>query len=198
MRLRLRPVKPDARPASGVPPTRSLADPAQPPAGVRQGGQAPEEGAAGGDHGAAARLPHAGKKRNGPGSAAVPEAALLGAVAASMPAGCHPHLLAVSMVLHSLALFATLRAAWPLAATCTCLACKGWPEAPDAEPSTSFLSLWPSLPRQQLRWELGSPLFGLLLRHYAPDDTYMVYKVGTEFRGTPVPRGRCRLLLTLA
>ena len=30
----------------------------------------------------------------------------------------------------------------------------------------------------QLRWELGSPLFGLLLRHYAPDDTYQLWKVG--------------------
>lgn len=34
----------------------------------------------------------------------------------------------------------------------------------------------PALP--QLRWELGSPLFGLLLRHYAPDDTYTMWKVG--------------------
>ncbi|KAL4444592.1 hypothetical protein ABPG77_002409 [Micractinium sp. CCAP 211/92] len=36
--------------------------------------------------------------------------------------------------------------------------------------------------RMQLRWELGSPLFGLLLRHYAPDDTYMVYKMGNLLR----------------
>ncbi|KAL4448118.1 hypothetical protein ABPG75_005337 [Micractinium tetrahymenae] len=36
--------------------------------------------------------------------------------------------------------------------------------------------------RMQLRWELGSPLFGLLLRHYAPDDTYTVYKVGNLLR----------------
>ena len=26
----------------------------------------------------------------------------------------------------------------------------------------------------QLRWELGSPVFGLLLRRYAPHDTYEV------------------------
>lgn len=36
--------------------------------------------------------------------------------------------------------------------------------------------------KMQLRWELGSPLFGLLLRHYAPDDTYSVYKVGKLLR----------------
>ena len=30
----------------------------------------------------------------------------------------------------------------------------------------------------QLRWELGSPIFGWLLRHYAPDDTYHCTKVG--------------------
>ncbi|PSC68048.1 Ankyrin repeat domain-containing 13C [Micractinium conductrix] len=36
--------------------------------------------------------------------------------------------------------------------------------------------------RMQLRWELGSPLFGLLLRHYAPDDTYTVCKVGKRLR----------------
>lgn len=35
----------------------------------------------------------------------------------------------------------------------------------------------PTPPCTQLRWELGSPLFGLLLRHYAPDDTYTVHKV---------------------
>ncbi|GAB4821203.1 hypothetical protein N2152v2_008249 [Parachlorella kessleri] len=34
----------------------------------------------------------------------------------------------------------------------------------------------------QLRWELGSPLFGLLLRRYAPDDTYTLHKVGTRLR----------------
>lgn len=34
----------------------------------------------------------------------------------------------------------------------------------------------PDGPASQLRWELGSPLFGLLLRHFAPDDTYTVHK----------------------
>jgi len=34
----------------------------------------------------------------------------------------------------------------------------------------------------QLRWELGSPVFGLLLRKYAPHDTY-------EVRPRPCPGG---------
>lgn len=34
----------------------------------------------------------------------------------------------------------------------------------------------------QLRWELGSPLFGWILRRYAPDDTYTIYKVGLRLR----------------
>lgn len=29
----------------------------------------------------------------------------------------------------------------------------------------------------QLAWQLGSPLFGLLLKHYAPSDTYKIWKV---------------------
>lgn len=47
-----------------------------------------------------------------------------------------------------------------------------------------LVAIMESLPdfRMQLRWELGSPLFGLLLRHYAPDDTYTVYKVGNLLR----------------
>ena len=31
----------------------------------------------------------------------------------------------------------------------------------------------------QLAWQLGSPLFGLLLKHYAPSDTYKIWKVGS-------------------
>lgn len=43
----------------------------------------------------------------------------------------------------------------------------------------ALLSPLPSVrPPPQLRWELGSPLFGLLLRRYAPDDTYTIWKVG--------------------
>ncbi|KAL4853054.1 Ankyrin repeat domain-containing protein 13C [Chlorella vulgaris] len=34
----------------------------------------------------------------------------------------------------------------------------------------------------ELHWELGSPLFGLLLRCYAPDDTYHMYKLGDRLR----------------
>lgn len=34
----------------------------------------------------------------------------------------------------------------------------------------------------QLKWELGSSVFGLLLRHFAPDDTYTVTKLGTRLR----------------
>eukprot|EP00887_Chlorella_sp_A99_P007474 scaffold2.g7474.t1 len=36
--------------------------------------------------------------------------------------------------------------------------------------------------KMKLRWELGSPLFGLLLRRYAPDDTYQIWKAGTRLR----------------
>lgn len=36
--------------------------------------------------------------------------------------------------------------------------------------------------RMQLRWELGSPLFGIILRRYAPDDTYTIYKKGLKLR----------------
>ncbi len=53
----------------------------------------------------------------------------------------------------------------------------------------------------QLRWELGSPLFGLLLRRYAPDDTYTLRKVGVRVRGTcgtkPAPPYRARALLVM-
>lgn len=31
----------------------------------------------------------------------------------------------------------------------------------------------------QLAWQLGSPLFGLLLKHYAPSDIYRIWKVGS-------------------
>lgn len=41
----------------------------------------------------------------------------------------------------------------------------------------------------QLRWELGSPLFGILLRHYAPDDTYTITKVGLKLRVDGMLRG---------
>ncbi|CAL8467988.1 g7526 [Coccomyxa elongata] len=34
----------------------------------------------------------------------------------------------------------------------------------------------------KLKWELGSPLFGLILRRYAPHDTYEVWKKGTYMR----------------
>lgn len=34
----------------------------------------------------------------------------------------------------------------------------------------------------QLAWQLGSPLFGLLLKHYAPSDTYHIWKVGGGLR----------------
>jgi hypothetical protein len=34
----------------------------------------------------------------------------------------------------------------------------------------------------QLAWQLGSPLFGLLLKHYAPSDTYKIWKVGNLLR----------------
>ena len=30
------------------------------------------------------------------------------------------------------------------------------------------------IPVLQLKWELGSPIFGLILRRYAPHDTYEV------------------------
>ena len=40
----------------------------------------------------------------------------------------------------------------------------------------------PHPPRAQLRWELGSPLFGLLLKSFAPDDCYHLTKRGTQLR----------------
>lgn len=43
--------------------------------------------------------------------------------------------------------------------------------------------------RMQLRWELGSPLFGILLRRYAPDDTYTIYKMGLKLRVDGTLRG---------
>ena len=40
-----------------------------------------------------------------------------------------------------------------------------------------------------LRWELGSPLFGLLLKRYAPDDTYLMWKSGLRLRIDGTLRG---------
>lgn len=40
-----------------------------------------------------------------------------------------------------------------------------------------------------LRWELRSPLFGLLLRRYAPDDTYLMWKMGLRLRIDGTLRG---------
>ena len=34
----------------------------------------------------------------------------------------------------------------------------------------------------ELRWELGSSLFGLLLRRYAPSDSYTLHKAGLRLR----------------
>jgi len=34
----------------------------------------------------------------------------------------------------------------------------------------------------QLQWALGSPLFGIILRRYAPCDTYSLTKVGHALR----------------
>lgn len=33
-----------------------------------------------------------------------------------------------------------------------------------------------------MSWELGSNLFGYLLRQYAPSDTYTIYKYGNRIR----------------
>ena len=42
----------------------------------------------------------------------------------------------------------------------------------------------------QLQWQLGSPLFGLLLKRYAPSDTYVLYKKGLKLRLEGTLRGR--------
>ena len=49
----------------------------------------------------------------------------------------------------------------------------------------------------QLRWELGSPLFGLLLRRCMPSDTYFLWKVRRRRRcrcllAAPQAQSRCR------
>ena len=49
---------------------------------------------------------------------------------------------------------------------------------PQSPPPAKLLSFERSVVVVQLRWELGSRIFGFLLRNYAPDDTYHCTKVG--------------------